>query len=51
MEQVNAIRLLKFNVGCSDLTSNVTLNIMKALLSMAQFKPVHGGSSKLFFNI
>lgn len=43
----NAIKKLKSNAGCSDSTSTVTLNVMKALLSMDQFKLVYGGSLKI----
>lgn len=42
-----AIKDLKKDAGCSDTTSTVTLNIMKALLSMDQFKLVRGGKSKI----
>lgn len=42
-----AIQLLKSNAGCSDTSSTVTLNVMKALLSMDQFQLVYGGSSKI----
>ena len=41
----NAIKKLKADAGCSDTSSNVTLNVMKALLSMDQFKLVKGGNS------
>lgn len=42
-----AIKDLKEDAGCSDLTSTVTLNVMKALLSMDQFKRVSSGTSKI----
>lgn len=42
-----AIKDLKDDAGCSDTTSTVTLNVMKALLSMDQFKLVYGGSLKI----
>lgn len=40
-----AIKNLKSDAGCSDTSSNVTLNVMKALLSMDQFVLVNGGNS------
>ena len=42
-----AIKNLKDDAGSSDSTSNVTLNVMKALLSMDQFKRVSSGTSKI----
>ena len=42
-----AIKDLKDDAGCSDSSSTVTLNVMKALLSMTQFKLVSGGTSKI----
>lgn len=42
-----AIKELKGDAGCSDTTSTVTLNIMKALLSMDQFKLISSGQSKV----
>ena len=33
----SGIRKLKSDAGCKDTSSNVTLNVMKALLSMDQF--------------
>lgn len=42
-----AIKELKEDAGCSDSSSTVTLNVMKALLSMDQFKLVSGGSTKI----
>lgn len=43
----NEIKSLKSDAGCSDTTSTVTLNVMRALLSMNQFKLVYGGNSKI----
>lgn len=43
----SAISQLKSDAGCSDSSSTVTLNVMKALLSMDQFKVVSGGSSNI----
>ena len=45
----NAIKSLKSDAGCSDATSTVTLNVMKALLSMDQFKLtiLYGGTLKI----
>lgn len=43
----NAIRSLKNHAGCSDSSSTVTINVMKALLSMDQFVLVSGGTSKI----
>lgn len=43
----NAISNLKSDAGCSNNSSTVTLNVMKALLSMDQFKVVSGGSSNI----
>lgn len=40
-----AISSLKSDAGCSDSSSIVTLNVMKALLSMDQFRKVSGGDS------
>ena len=42
-----AIKELKEDAGCSDSSSTVTLNVMKALLSMDQFKLVSGGNTKI----
>lgn len=42
-----AIKDLKEDAGSSDTTSNVTLNVMKALLSMDQFKRVSSGTTKI----
>lgn len=42
-----AINKLKSNAGCSTQNTNVTLNIMKALLSMDQFRLVSGGTSEI----
>lgn len=41
----SGIRKLKSDAGCKDTSSNVTLNVMKALLSMDQFVLVKGGNS------
>ncbi len=45
----SAIKQLKGDAGCSDTSSTVTLNIMKALLSMNQFKLTiaYGGTQKI----
>lgn len=43
----NGIRNLKENAGCSDTSSTVTINIMKALMSMIQFQKVSSGSMKV----
>lgn len=43
----NAIKSLKNDAGCSDTTSTVTLNVMKALLSMNQYKLVSGGTNSI----
>lgn len=43
----SAISSLKSDAGCSDTTSTVTLNVMKALLSMDQFKVISGGNSRI----
>ena len=42
-----AIKELKEDAGSSDTTSNVTLNVIKALLSMDQFKRVSSGITKI----
>ncbi len=44
-----AIKELKEDAGCSEVSSTVTLNVMKALLSMNQFKLTlaYGGVSKI----
>ena len=41
----SGIRKLKSDAGCKDTRSHVTLNVMKALLSMDQFVLVKGGNS------
>lgn len=43
----SAISNLKSDAGCSNTSSIVTLNVMKALLSMDQFKKVSGGTDKI----
>lgn len=44
----NAIKKLKQDAGCSSSSSStVTLNVMKALLSMDQFVKVSGGDNKI----
>lgn len=45
----NAISNLKNDAGCSETSSTVTLNVMKALLSMDQFKLtiLYGGITKI----
>lgn len=43
----NGIKQMKSDAGCSDESSTVTLNVMKALMSMDQFKIVSGGTSKI----
>lgn len=45
----NGIKKLKSDAGCSDTSSSVTLNIMKALLSMDQFRVIksQGGTDKI----
>ncbi len=43
----SAITSIKKDAGCSDTSSTVTLNIMKSLLSMDQFKLVRGGNSNI----
>lgn len=43
----NGIQMLKADAGCSDTSSTVTLNIMKALMSMIQFQQVSSGSSRV----
>lgn len=42
-----AVKTLKSHAGCSDSSSTITLNVMKALLSMDQFQLVNGGSTKI----
>ena len=42
-----AIQQLKVDAGCNNTTSTVTLNVMKALLSMDQFVKVSGGTDKI----
>lgn len=43
----NAIKELKNNAGLADTSSTVTLNVMKALMSMDQFQLVFGGDMKI----
>ncbi len=43
----SAINLLKTSAGSADKSSTVTLNVMKALLSMDQFKKVNGGDTTI----
>ena len=43
----NAIKKLKEDAGCSDTSSTVTLNVMKALMSMNQFEIVDSGTDKI----
>ena len=43
----SAIKQLKSDAGCTDTGSTVTLNVMKALLSMDQFKKVNGGDTTI----
>lgn len=45
----NAIKNLKSDAGCSNTDSSVTLNVMKALLSMTQFKLtiMYGGTVEI----
>ena len=43
----SAIKKLKSDAGSSDTSSNVTLNIMKALLSMDAFVRVYNGDEKI----
>ena len=43
----SAINQLKTDAGCVDKSSTVTLNVMKALLSMDQFKKVNGGDTTI----
>ena len=43
----SAIKQLKSDAGCTDTGSKVTLNVMKALLSMDQFKKVNGGDTTI----
>ena len=43
----SAIAKLKTDAGCSETSSTVTLNVMKALMSMDQFKKVNGGTDKI----
>lgn len=43
----SAIKALKADAGCIDSSSTVTLNVMKALLSMDQFKLIAGGAKKI----
>lgn len=43
----SAIISLKQDAGCSDTSSTVTLNLMKVLMSMDQFKIVSGGTTKI----
>lgn len=43
----NGVKSLKSDAGCSDSSSTVTINVMKALLSMDQFKLVSGGTTKI----
>lgn len=45
----DAIKKLKSDAGCSDTTSTVTLNVMKALLSMTYFVCAKNGSEKIRF--
>lgn len=42
-----AIKRLKADAGCSDTSSTVTLNVMKALLSMDQFVKVSSGTNTI----
>lgn len=46
-ETGNSIKQLKQEAGCSEISSTITLNVMKALLSMDQFKLVIGGNSNI----
>jgi peptidoglycan hydrolase-like protein with peptidoglycan-binding domain len=46
-ETGNSIKELKNHAGCSDTNSTVTINVMKALLSMDQFVLVVGGSTTI----
>ena len=43
----NGIKSMKMSAGCSDTSSTVTLNVMKALMSMTQFEKVDGGNDKI----
>lgn len=43
----SGVKKMKEDAGCSDLSSTVTLNVMKALLSMDQFKKVSSGNSTI----
>lgn len=43
----SAVKLLKTHMGISPESSTVTLNIMKALLSMDQFRLISGGNSTI----
>lgn len=43
----NAIKKLKKDAGIDDTNSTISLNIMKALMSMDQFQLVRGGSSRI----
>lgn len=43
----NAISNLKSDAGCNSTSSVVTINVMKALLSMDQFRLVSGGTDKI----
>ena len=43
----NAITKLKSDAGLEDTSSTVTLNVMKALMSMDQFKLVSSGNSRI----
>lgn len=43
----NGIKSMKESAGCSDTSSTVTLNVMKALMSMTQFEKVKGGSEEI----
>lgn len=43
----NAIKDLKKDAGCNDTSSTVTLNVMKALMFMDQFKKVSSGTTKI----
>lgn len=42
-----AVEELKYDAGCTDTSSTVTLNVMKALMSMTQFKLVNGGNTSI----
>ena len=42
-----AVEELKYDAGCIDTSSTVTLNVIKALMSMTQFKLVNGGNTSI----